>query len=175
MARRSSTSLTKLRPERIAQRKLPKMQAHIDSIHRKVIVVVLIYCLTIQANNKSCGCGQNPLRTLQTASRTLGILNMKDAMNLVESDRETWGEFVGLLQAYDDCIRTSGGPRYRKRKSDDLRPTTSTSTDTVADDVTDGDIISTKLILLKMNDLGRLLDDGKDKNGRNGRPNRYTM
>lgn len=40
---------------------------------------------------------------------------MKDAMRLIESDRETWGQFLELLQAYDDCIRTRGGVRFRKR------------------------------------------------------------
>merc|ERR1711915_983910 len=39
-----------------------------------------------------------------------------EVMSVLESDSETWGEFLSLIHTYDDCIR-AGQLRYKRQAS----------------------------------------------------------
>ncbi|CAL4084266.1 unnamed protein product, partial [Meganyctiphanes norvegica] len=66
-------------------------------------------------NGASDGCGPNPITLLVTAASDMGTMSSRELMSLLESDRATWGEFLSLIHAYDDCVRTGDGIRYKRK------------------------------------------------------------
>ncbi|KAG7170051.1 hypothetical protein Hamer_G012275 [Homarus americanus] len=53
-------------------------------------------------------------------SNSHGHLEAVEVMAVLESDPETWGEFLALIHAYDDCVRT-GQLRFKRMAPPPLR------------------------------------------------------
>ncbi|KAF0304539.1 hypothetical protein FJT64_002733 [Amphibalanus amphitrite] len=71
----------------------------------------------VKGNESSDGCGQNPLVTLIHAAQQFQGLSMSQLMAALEQDREAFGELLGLIQAYHDCVRTGDGIRFKRTRS----------------------------------------------------------
>ena len=50
-------------------------------------------------------------------SRPTEGLSMSQLMAALEQDREAFGELLGLIQAYHDCVRTGDGIRFKRTRS----------------------------------------------------------
>ncbi|XP_042220147.1 uncharacterized protein LOC121864977 [Homarus americanus] len=74
----------------------------------------------LQELEASDGCGPNPLTVVVAAGNDLGHLEAVEVMAVLESDPETWGEFLALIHAYDDCVRT-GQLRFKRMAPPPLR------------------------------------------------------
>ncbi|XP_037091308.1 uncharacterized protein LOC119111606 [Pollicipes pollicipes] len=71
----------------------------------------------VKGSESSDGCGQNPLVTLLNAAQQFQGLSMSQLMSALEHDRDAFGELLGLIQAYHDCVRTGDGIRYKRTRS----------------------------------------------------------
>ncbi|XP_068219850.1 uncharacterized protein [Palaemon carinicauda] len=81
---------------------------NIDGMAAKAHVLILP-----QELHSSDGCGPNPLSIVFTAANDLGHMAASEVMAVLESDPDTWGEFLTLIHTYDDCIR-AGQLRYKR-------------------------------------------------------------
>ncbi|XP_066980408.1 uncharacterized protein [Macrobrachium rosenbergii] len=98
-----------------------------NSVTRLIWVVVGVLCggnvdrmateahvlILPQELHSSDGCGPNPLSIVFTAANDLGHMAASEVMAVLESDPDTWGEFLTLIHTYDDCIR-AGQLRYKR-------------------------------------------------------------
>ncbi|XP_035215370.1 uncharacterized protein LOC118188950 [Stegodyphus dumicola] len=77
-------------------------------------LVIRIQGLYSKLEGTSNGCGPNPLFTILSVTAASGYVSATDVMEVLDTHDGIKSDVIALMKAYDDCIRTADGMRYKK-------------------------------------------------------------